>query len=82
MGDTWIVNASPIITLAKVDRLDLLADQASQVWIPEAVAMEVRSGPESDSGRRALEGGWGLVVGYPLCPRRFWLGVSDRERAR
>ncbi len=59
MIEGWVLNASPIITLAKVDRLDLLVGLVPEVCIPPAVATEVTAGPVNDPGRRALESGWG-----------------------
>lgn len=40
MRETWIVNASPLISLAKVGRLDLLRAAEREVLIPAAVAEE------------------------------------------
>ncbi len=48
----WIVDASPLIVLARVGRLDLLG---SRVVVPLAVALEVGAGPVDDKARRALE---------------------------
>lgn len=58
MSDLWVVNASPIITLAKVGHLHLL-DQLASILVPEAVVREIAAGPDSDPARRALEDGWG-----------------------
>ena len=38
MSEGWVLNASPIITLAKVGRLDLLVGLALEVCIPRIVA--------------------------------------------
>lgn len=59
MSEGWVLNASPIITLAKVGHLDLLAGVAPDIGIPQAVVREITAGPENDPGRRALESGWG-----------------------
>ena len=56
MSDTWVVNASPVIALAKVDQLHLLHDLCEELLIPEAVVAEIRAGPPSDPARRAVEG--------------------------
>lgn len=63
MSDTWVVNASPIIALAKVGQLDLLRDLSKELLIPEAVVAEILAGPPSDLARLALEHGWGTTVG-------------------
>ena len=55
MSEGWVINASPIITLAKVDHLNLLVALAPDICIPQAVFKEVTAGPEGDPGRRALE---------------------------
>ncbi len=58
MAEIWVSNASPIITLAKVGRLDLF-DLAEQLLIPDAVAQEILAGPADDPARLALERGLG-----------------------
>ena len=59
MGEVRVVNASPLITLAKVGRLDLLTRGGQQLVVPTQVADEVLAGPERDPARLALEGGFG-----------------------
>lgn len=59
MSEGWVLNASPIIALAKVDRLDLLEGLVPEICIPPAVVKEITAGSEDDPGRRALESGWG-----------------------
>ena len=57
----WVVNASPIIALAKVDRLDLLLSSARTLVLPEAVAEEILAGPAGDPARTAVSGGFGGI---------------------
>ena len=57
MNDTWVVNASPVISLAKIGRLDLLRAAEREVLIPEAVAQEILAGPAGDPGSVALTAG-------------------------
>ena len=59
MGEVRVVNASPLITLAKVGRLDLLTRGGRQLVVPTQVTDEVLAGPERDPARLALEGGFG-----------------------
>lgn len=59
MKETWVVNSSPIITLAKIGRLDLLLAPDRTLIIPSAVAQEILNGPQADPGRRAIEAGFG-----------------------
>jgi predicted nucleic acid-binding protein len=47
----WVVNASPLILLAKVHRLGLLVELAQTVVIPESVAAEIKAGPDNDPAR-------------------------------
>jgi hypothetical protein len=59
----WVVNASPLILLGKVARLELLACLASGVEIPAEVAAEIRAGPVNDPARLWLaSGGRDFVV--------------------
>ena len=54
MPDTWVVNASPLISLAKIGRLDLLRAEGRDVLIPAAVAEEILAGPRDDAASIAL----------------------------
>ena len=45
----WIVDASPLIFLAKLDRLDLLRRSATEVLLPAAVLEEIRRHPDEAS---------------------------------
>lgn len=60
MSEIWIVNASPLIALAKIGHLDLLRAADREVLIPDAVANEVLAGPAGDPAATALATGtWG-----------------------
>ena len=48
MPDVLIVNASPLILLAKTHRLQLLTEMAIEVVVPEGVAAEVLSAESGD----------------------------------
>jgi predicted nucleic acid-binding protein len=39
--NSWVVNASPLILLAKVGRIDLLLDLTEKLVVPAAVAGEI-----------------------------------------
>ena len=56
MADRWVLNASPVITLAKVEHTWLL-DQLAQDWfMPAQAADEVLAGPAEDAGHRFVAG--------------------------
>ena len=57
--ETWVVNASPLIVLAKVGQLALLERPGHGLLIPEAVRDEVRAGGALDPARVALDAGFG-----------------------
>lgn len=59
MPDLYVVNASPLIVLAKVGHLDLLIGLAQAVIVPDKVAEEVLAGPQIDPARLVLEAEWG-----------------------
>ncbi len=62
VAEVWVLNASPLIALAKVGHVDLLAAPGRSVVVPEAVAAEILRGHADDPARRALEAGLGLEV--------------------
>lgn len=68
MGDRWILNASPLIVLARIDRTDLLFALADEIVVPRAVASEIKAGPASDPARRAIEAGKFVIVDAPMPP--------------
>lgn len=79
----WVVNASPLICLGKIGRLDLFSALADEVVIPAGVANEVGRGPASDAARAWLEaeGAQYLRPSPPLDPVIVaWdLGMGETE---
>ncbi|MBI2569493.1 MAG: DUF3368 domain-containing protein [Candidatus Schekmanbacteria bacterium] len=57
--ERWVVNASPLIVLAKVGHLGLLHRPGRELVLPEPVAREILAGPDHDPARQALESGFG-----------------------
>ena len=60
-----VSNTSPISNLAWISRVDLLADQFGEVWIPKAVELELLSHPDARVRRTIDE-----------AKRREWLRVG------
>ena len=82
MSDTWVVNASPVIALAKVGRLHLFEDLCRELLVPEAVVAEILAGPPTDPARRAIEGGWGTAVAANrISPELLEWGLGTGETA-
>lgn len=48
MASALVVNASPLILLARIDRLGLLATLAKRVLVPRSVIQEIRAGAHHD----------------------------------
>lgn len=48
---TWIVNASPLILLGKIHRLDLLEKLCPSFVVPTAVSLEILAGPDNDPAK-------------------------------
>jgi hypothetical protein len=46
MSRQWAINASPLILLAKIERLDLLSELADDLLVPEVVLREIGAKPE------------------------------------
>ena len=68
MAETWVVNASPVIVLAKAGRLRLIDDLCDAVLLPSAVVNELVAGPPDDPARLAVAAGWGRRVSPRQCP--------------
>ena len=65
MPDIWVVNASPLIVLAKNGREGWLLELPDAAVVREPVAREVLNGPEDDPARRCIASGH-----FPVAPDR------------
>lgn len=83
MTDRRVVNASPLIALAKAGHLYVLWDQGIEVLVPQAVVEEVRAGPPADPARQALESGgvWSVIPEEPLPMRVVEWSLGRGESA-
>jgi predicted nucleic acid-binding protein len=54
IGEDWIVDTAPVVILAKIGHLDLLASIAREVFLPSPVVREIRKGPSMDPARQAV----------------------------
>ncbi|MCC6579865.1 MAG: DUF3368 domain-containing protein [Phycisphaeraceae bacterium] len=80
MSECWVVNASPVILLARVGRLDLLERQCARLLLPAEVAQEIRAGSSSDPARLAIDKGWAerIPMGPPNPSVLEWgLGAGE-----
>ncbi len=66
MSERWVLNASPLIVLARAGYEDLLLKLPEQVVVPQAVETEIQAGPAGDSARQALAIGKFSIVEVPL----------------
>lgn len=76
MSRRWVVNASPLIALAKISQINLLSQLCNEIVIPSGVVQEINIGPDDDRIRakrldRAAKNA-ALVLGVPV---RGTLGV-------
>ena len=51
----WVVNASPLILLGKIGRLNVLKELCDQFVIPDSVTEEILAGPEDDIARNWVQ---------------------------
>lgn len=56
MADRWVINASPVILLAKAGVIQFLPSLCDRVVIPAGVVGEVQRGQMADAGRAWLAG--------------------------
>ena len=66
MSERWVLDASPLIVLARAGYEDLLLKLPDQVVIPQAVEAEIQAGPAGDPARQALSSGKFSIVAAPL----------------
>ena len=83
MPKKWVVNASPVIVLARINHLFLLQQVAEELVVPAGVAKEIAQGPEDDPARQWLQAqGRELVREVQVVPPVIiaWnLGLGESE---
>jgi predicted nucleic acid-binding protein len=55
MHRKWVVNASPLIVLGRINHLFLLKHLAEEIVVPAGVAKEIARGPEDDPAKQWLQ---------------------------
>lgn len=51
MTRKWVVNASPLIALAKISQVGLFPQLCSTLVIPRGVVQEIQAGPDDDPAK-------------------------------
>lgn len=83
MNELWVLDASPIILFAHIDRLDIVQRLAPSLGIPDAVLREVGAGSSVDpSTQAALD--WGVAfrvndVALPASVIAWNLGAGESQ---
>ena len=68
MPERWVVNASPLIVLAKIEQQNLLTLLADELVVPQSVVNEINAGPADDPARQFLASSPLLVVTVSADP--------------
>jgi hypothetical protein len=68
VAEQWVINASPVIALARVGQLELLTRLPKQAMLPHAVEEEILRASEEDPARRAVESGMFKTIETPVPP--------------
>ena len=68
MAERWVLNASPLIVLARVGLEGLPISLAEQVIVPRPVVEEIEAGPTLDPARRAFSADRFTIVDPPPPP--------------
>jgi predicted nucleic acid-binding protein len=83
MHRKWVVNASPLIVLSKINHLFLLQHLAEEIVVPAGVAREVAQGPIDDPAKQWLQTqGQALIREIEAVPAVIiaWnLGLGESE---
>ena len=77
-GDVVVSDASPLILLARISRLDLLSKIATRVVAPPAVWREATGNPGAPGASTVLAATW-IEVRAPGAPIDGPLGLGERE---
>jgi predicted nucleic acid-binding protein len=80
VAERWALNASPLIVLCQARLEYLFLQLPAECIIPQAVADEIKAGPEGDRARRFLESRQLPVIGPTAAPHSIlaWdLGAGE-----
>lgn len=83
MPEPWVVNASPLIILSRISRLDFLESLAPTVLIPQTVIAEVGAGLNRDpTAATTLQWAKGRIVPnlpLPVTVAAWGLGAGESQ---
>lgn len=79
MSERWVLNASPLIVLARVGQEHLFHTLADKVVVPRAVAVEIEAGSADDPARQVIAGEhFAVVEAVPVSEVLAWdLGAGE-----
>lgn len=81
MNERWVVNASPLICLAKAGYADLLLKLPDEIIVPHAVFEEIQAGPPGDPAQAILATGTFEVIKIPAAPEILAWDLGKGETA-
>jgi predicted nucleic acid-binding protein len=81
VAERWVLNASPLIVLARIGQEHLFRALADEIAIPRAVAEEIEAGPAGEPARQAVAGGQFPVVDTALSPEILAWDLGTGETA-
>jgi predicted nucleic acid-binding protein len=79
--DRWVLNASPLICLAKAGYSDLLLNLPDEVIVPQTVIEEIQAGLPGDPARLVLTTGKFPTVDAPSLPEILAWDLGRGETA-
>jgi predicted nucleic acid-binding protein len=79
--ERWVLNASPLIVLARVGQEHLFRALADDVVVPRAVVEEIEAGPADDRARQAIAEGYFAIVDIVPVPEILAWDLGDGETA-
>ena len=81
MTERWVLNASPLIVLARVGQEHLFHTLADEAVVPRAVAVEIEAGPADDPARQVIAGGHFPIVDVTPAPEILAWDLGAGETA-
>ena len=79
--ERWVVNASPLICLAKAGFSDLLLKLPDEIIVPSAVIEEIQAGQSGDSAQKALATGKFPIRNIQVIPEILAWDLGKGESA-